>query len=376
MNRIPALDMLRGYALVAIMLNHMPAGVLRQFTLTNYTIFDAAELFVLLSGFLVGLVWLKTHESEGLGAAQWRFARRAVQVWLALIAGAVLIALLSGALTALDLKHTAVWTGYGGWLAENPLGYLGVVASLWMQPNLVDVLALYVVLMASVPLLVPLLERRPLVFALLSLAVWMAAVPLNAALPNERHGGGLLFNPFGWQVLFYAGVAMGLFRRSAMPVLRRWSGAVTVLALGVALYGTAMAVLWRFGPEGKRLADVLWHAVGKVDKWSLDEMRLAAVLAWAWLVAVPLAAPMAWLSGTAAGRALAVVGRGGLVTFVACVLLSILGDAMATNPAGTDTAWKVTVDLLVVALLWLIGLGWLHRARIGAALVAKVQTSG
>ena len=33
MNRIAALDMLRGYALVCIMLDHMPMGVLRNVTL-------------------------------------------------------------------------------------------------------------------------------------------------------------------------------------------------------------------------------------------------------------------------------------------------------------------------------------------------------
>ena len=41
--RILSLDMLRGYALVCIMLNHMPLGVLRQLTLTNFAIYDAAR---------------------------------------------------------------------------------------------------------------------------------------------------------------------------------------------------------------------------------------------------------------------------------------------------------------------------------------------
>ena len=77
MSRIRSLDMLRGYALACIMLNHMPRGVLRQLTLTNFAIYDAAELFVLLSGFLVGLVWMKVEARQGRLAAQWRFARRA-----------------------------------------------------------------------------------------------------------------------------------------------------------------------------------------------------------------------------------------------------------------------------------------------------------
>ena len=83
MNRIAALDMLRGYALVCIMLDHMPMGVLRNVTLANFTVFDAAELFVLLSGFLVGMVWVKVEERQGRQAAQLRFLKRAFQVWLA-----------------------------------------------------------------------------------------------------------------------------------------------------------------------------------------------------------------------------------------------------------------------------------------------------
>ena len=79
MKRLIALDMLRGYALVCIMLDHMPLSELRWFTLANFAIFDAAELFVLLSGFLVGMVWLSVETKQGRRAAQWRFARRAFE---------------------------------------------------------------------------------------------------------------------------------------------------------------------------------------------------------------------------------------------------------------------------------------------------------
>lgn len=44
-----------------------------------------------------------------------------------------------------------------------------------------------------------------------SVLVWILAQPLNALIPNQRPGPGLLFNPFGWQMLFFAGVAMGPF---------------------------------------------------------------------------------------------------------------------------------------------------------------------
>ena len=363
MSRNATLDMLRGSALVSIMLNHMPLGFLRQFTLVNFAIFDAAELFVLLSGFLVGLVWIKVEAREGLRAAQWRFLRRAGQVWLALVIGGVLLALLSRGLFALGLDHTAIWSEYARWIEKYPLPYIGTLALMWMQPNLLDVLALYVILLASAPVLVPLLLRWPVAFAAGSVALWLVSVPLNAMLPNQRVEGGLLFNPFGWQLLFFTGVAMGAFRHRFMPVLLRLRGLLTVLALAVTLYSLGMATLWRLGPEGKRLADIMWHAVGVVDKWPLDGMRYAAIVAASCLVAVPFARPLGLFSASALGRGLATIGRGGLFSFVCCVLLSVLGDAMDVNPPGASVARRLGVDIWVIAALWVLSEAWMRRPK-------------
>lgn len=363
MNRIATLDMLRGYALVCIMLDHMPVGWLRQFTLTNFAVYDAAEMFVLLSGFLVGLVWIKVEAREGIRAAQWRFFRRAVQVWLALLIGSVLVALLSRGLFALDLHHTAIWHEYARWIEKYPLPYIGTVALMWMQPNLLDVLALYVILLASAPVLVPILLRWPVMFFVGSIALWLVSVPLNVMLPNHRVEGGLLFNPFAWQLLFFVGVAMGAFRQRFMPTLRRHGTLVTLIAAAISLYSLAMVVSWRFGPEAKQFGDALWRLVGSVDKWSLDSVRLIAIVAASWLVAVPFARPLGWVASTGAGRALAVIGRGGLFSFVACVLLSVLGDAMDLNPAGGGVPRRLAVDIWVICTLWFVSYLWMNRGR-------------
>jgi hypothetical protein len=290
MKRIAALDMLRGYALVCIMLDHMPIGVLRNFTLANFAIFDAAELFVLLSGFLVGMVWVKVEAKEGQWAAQKRFLKRAVQVWLALVIGAVILALFSALLFALHLNHTTVWFQYSRWIFEHPLGYLATVALMWMQPNLMDVLALYVLLIATAPVTVPFLLRWPVLALAVSVLVWFFAEPLNALVPNQRPGPGLLFNPFGWQLLFFVGVAMGAFRRQIMPVLLRWRGLVTLVSTGILLFSFTMVIAWRIGLPAKPVSDVLAAISGPIDKWSLDGLRLTAILAASWMVAVPLAA--------------------------------------------------------------------------------------
>ncbi|MCQ0972025.1 OpgC domain-containing protein [Paracoccus sp. TK19116] len=359
MNRLVALDMLRGYALVCIMLDHMPASVLRSYTLANFSIFDAAELFVLLSGFLVGLVWDGVERKNGRPAARRRFARRAFEVWRALVLGGVLIALISAGLLAMGWKHTAIWNQYAVWVIDNPLGYLGTLMTMWLQPNLLDVLAVYVVLLASVPVLVPLMIRFPLSFGAGSVALWFVAPVLNGLIPNHS-GGGLLFNPFGWQMLFFTGVAMGLFRRRLMTELMPHARLLTLLSAGMFIFGATIVIASKFGEPALPLRNGLKEIYGTIDKWPLDGTRYLAILAASWLVAVPLADPMRRLAETRIGVALQQIGRGGLWSFIACVVLSVLGDALQINPADQTFAEKLPVDLWVMLTLWWLSIMWLN----------------
>ena len=359
MKRLIALDMLRGYALVCIMLDHMPASALREYTLANFSIFDAAELFVLLSGFLVGLVWQGVERNEGRRAAQWRFARRAFEVWRALVVGGLIMALLSAALLHAGLKHTAIWNQYAHWVVENPWGYLGVLATMWLQPNLLDVLAVYVVLIASAPLLVPLMLRFPFSFAAASVAMWWFAPVFNRLVPNHSDGG-LLFNPFGWQMLFFSGVAMGLFRQRLMPVLLPHARLITIVAWAMFLFGSTIIIAAQIGEPALPLRNALKLVYGSIDKWRLDGTRYLAILAASWLVAVPLAGIMERLAATRIGVGLQQIGRGGLWSFIACVLLSVLGDAFQVNPPDQHVLRKLLVDLWAMLTLWWLAAIWLQ----------------
>jgi hypothetical protein len=358
MNRLITLDMLRGYALICIMVDHMPISALRNVTLANFSIFDAAELFVLLSGFLIGIVWFAVEAKEGQRAAQWRFARRAFEVWRALIIGGFLMALLSAALLEIHMEHTAVWHEYANWVIHNPYGYLGVLATMWLQPNLLDVLAVYVILIASAPLLIPVMERFPLSFAAASAVLWWFAPVLNALIPNHREGG-LLFNPFGWQMLFYTGVAMGLYRRRIMPVLMPHRRLLTVLSAGMFLFGTAIIIGAKIGEPARIFRGALKLVYGEIDKWPLDGTRYLAIIAATWLVAVPLAEPMRRFAASRVGTAMQTIGKGGLWSFIMCVMLSVLGDAFQMNPADQGMLRRLSVDLWAILALWWLSAVWM-----------------
>lgn len=358
MKRLIELDMLRGYALIAIMINHMPLSVARVTTIANWAIFDASELFVLLSGFLVGLVWLRIEQREGRPVAQKRFARRAYEVWRAMVIGAVAMALLSAILLHFGFKHTAIWNAYARWVIEEPILYAIKVASLWLQPNLVDVLAVYVILLGSAPVLVPILIRFPVAFALGSVTLWWFAPKLGPMVPNYNPKG-ILFNPFGWQMLFFTGTAMGLFRHRFMPVLLRFQGPISFAATVMFLFGAAITIAPRFGDAALPLRLWMRSIYGNIDKWSLDGTRYLAIMAAAWLVAVPFLRPIRWFSDTAIGRAMQEIGKGGLWSFIICVLLSVLGDALQMNPPDQGIAARIAIDVWVILTLWYAS--WVYR---------------
>jgi len=214
-----------------------------------------------------------------------------------------------------------------------------------------------------VPVTVPFMLRWPWLAMAVSVVVWIFALPLNALIPNQRPGPGLLFNPFGWQMLFFAGVAMGAFRERIMPVLRRHSALLTWVSVGVLLFGLTIVIAWKIGAPAKPVSQFLRQITGGIDKWSLDFMRFTAILAASWIVAVPLARPFAWMAATAPGEALAEIGRGGLFSFIACVMLSIWGDALDMSaPAGPLNFWlRLAIDLWLVVAFWTISAVWMRR---------------
>ena len=51
------LDFFRGVSLVLIFIDHVPENILSYFTLQGLTFFDAAEVFIFISGFTAALVY-------------------------------------------------------------------------------------------------------------------------------------------------------------------------------------------------------------------------------------------------------------------------------------------------------------------------------
>src|SRR6202043_3511344 len=60
------LDFFRGAALMLIFIDHIPENVLSYFTLQAVQFYDAAEIFIFISGFTAALVYGRTMLTHGV----------------------------------------------------------------------------------------------------------------------------------------------------------------------------------------------------------------------------------------------------------------------------------------------------------------------
>jgi hypothetical protein len=262
--RIPEIDFWRGFALIVILVDHVPRNGLDRLTPQNFGFSDAAETFVFLSGVSVSLAYAPTLQKAGFGGLVKRCATRAAKLYLVQIAMvACNIAIPVAAAKVVGDEGVALRQGLS-WFVGSPVSSLVGAATLFYQTNFSDVLALYVVLMLWAPVVIFLASRSPAWALLASIAVYVAG--------RGRAGGGgdgWYFNPFAWQLVFAIGVICALRWRSGLP---RPQGRLVVLALAIIL-GAAILSIRAMGLKATALAHL------DLDKPDLGVMRLAHFLA-------------------------------------------------------------------------------------------------
>jgi hypothetical protein len=217
------LDLLRGFANWAIFLNHMPNNVVNWITTRNYGFSDGADLFVFISGYTAALVFGRMMRDYGFLIGATRLFRRVWQLYLAHMVLFVVYVAAVGYF-ALRFSFDAILHEYNvARMIDKPFETLIESLLLRFKPLNLDVLPLYIVLMALFPFVLWIMLRRPSLTILGSLALYLAARRFGwnfAAYPE----GGWFFNPFCWQLLFCLGAWAALGGRIWVgPVIEaRW----------------------------------------------------------------------------------------------------------------------------------------------------------
>ena len=363
--RDPRADICRGLALWMIVLNHTPGNWLGGFTLKNFAFSDATEAFVLLAGYAGAFAYAGQADRQGWAPAAAALVRRVSKLYVAHIFLLVVFTAQVGFSAAALDRATYLDELALDPFAEQPYRTLLEALLLRFQPHFLDILPLYIVLLA---MLIPalLLRRQPWWLLGVSLALWLGVRLGDVNLPRWQEGGWF-FNPLAWQLLFVAGFLIGQAARGAgsigLPPRNPWLTAAAVLLLGAGLF--AMVTL-----EHSPVLTEAWplwvpEFLAGIDKTSLHPVRLTSILALAYLVGAHVPRGAAFLSAPWM-RPFDRMGRNSLPVFCFGILLSFLARLMLEEAEG----WAMQAAVNVFCLAALIAVarlaGWSRATALPA----------
>jgi hypothetical protein len=217
------LDFFRGIAMFIILVAHVQSDWLALWIPARFGFSDATEMFVFCSGMASALAFGRVFREQGLIVGTARVIFRMWQVYWAHIGLFITVAVTTVWLTSLNLTET----DYTGMLNlyrffGAPMVHLPGLLTLGYVPNYFDILPMYIVVLALMPLVIALSRIHLALVAVLVLGLWLGANITGLNFPAEPNSARpWFFNPFGWQLVFFTGFAFMSGWLKAPPVDKR-----------------------------------------------------------------------------------------------------------------------------------------------------------
>ena len=344
------LDLLRGFAVFAMVANHF-GGSSWLYLITGGDTFmvSAAEAFIFISGVTVGIVYGALALKEGLWAAQVKAFKRALTLYKLAV---VLTLLFAG----VSLLFKLPWSS--GIQIDNPLVFVFNVATMRQTMYLTDIPLMYTFLMLAAPIGLWLLVRgRTALLLAASSTLWLAfqLFPSQILVPWPIIGN-TTFNLAAWQLLFFAAMTIGFHRNALAKKLSALPRLPYLLFTGVLL-------VWWIQFNAMHGA-VLTRLIPGLDTTSLmGELFLKSALGPGRLIASAilfqfafLAVTVLWKPITAAfGWFLLPLGQNALYGYTWHVLIIGLFYAALPYLPGNVTAMgtlNTALQLSVILIIW------------------------
>ena len=375
------LDFFRGIAMFIILIAHTPGNFLTSWIPARWGFSDATEMFIFCSGMASAIAFGGTFDRAGwlLGSA--RVAFRVWQVYWAHIGLFIAVAALMAGLDYYGDYDKNYIGSLNLWkFFEDPAVPLLGLISLTYVPNYFDILPMYIVVLAMMPIVIALQRiHTGLVFAFM-VTVWLAAQAwlfgdYHIALPAEPWSErNWFFNPFGWQLVFFTGFALmrGWIPKPPVHTVLIILSAVIVLAniplnnIGV----RAVARDWFFVTEtGNPVIDAriaIKPMINKSDFGLFRYIQFLALAYLAWVIAGDkgdnLLARGTGLLARVWGRFLKIilkVGQQSLAVFIVSMFTArVMGFVMNMIGRTTTTTLLVNLGGAMFLVATAYGAGW------------------
>jgi hypothetical protein len=372
------LDFFRGLSLIFIFVDHIPGNVLSYFTLQPWTFFDAAEVFIFISGFTAALVYGRRLASKGVIYATAQVWRRAWQLYVAHIFLFVLF--------VAEVSYTAATFKNPMYNEEMRVAdfldepHIAVVKALLLQfqPAFLDILPMYIVMLVIFPAVLIGMRAHWLLVLVPSAVLYIAVQVFDLAVPAYPAGHEWYFNPLAWQFLFVSGAVLAHLTAQGndFPRLLKIAFPIAAVIFVVAL---VVRVSWTLHGIWEPVPALLLKELWPADKNNLALARLIPFFALVVLVAT-LVPPNARFLGSRAARPLVLCGQQSLEIFCLGILLSALGHIIISE-YGSALPLKLAVNAAGIAIMVLTAqaMDWyrvLDRAPVARPSAARARGDG
>lgn len=373
------IDMLRGIALVMMVVAHTELlSAINIFTWERFGLTTGAEGFVILSGFMLGMLNRQRLQKEVLLTIGWTLWRRAGKIYLVNIVIVLLILLLSALplINTFEVTHFVdrysgtVWALFPA-TPQIKETWFNVVLYLQIGPHQTQILGLYICLLLVSPLFLWLLQTRR--------AGWLIAASLLGYLAYQRWPLRLTVSEFefafpllAWQLIYVLGMCCGWFKDELTSLARTPAGYVVITLM--VIYALVMMFVAQnhtnpFMPPALLLhiippADFNWFYHHLAAKNALGPCRVINDFCLILLVYLILTRCW-WPINKVAGWFLIPLGQHSLYTFILHVFV-VLGVSQFVTFDLWQQAWlrNTAIHLGALGLLW-----WMAKKEIGGRFI-------
>lgn len=364
------LDLFRGIALWFIYLDHIPSNIVAWITVRNYGFSDATEIFIFVSGFTAAFVYGRAMRDYGFVVSSARILKRAWQIYVAHI---FLFVIYMG-----QIAYVA--RGFQNPLYAEEMNILEFLQQpdvtlvqallLKFKPVNMDVLPLYIVLMACFPPVLWLLLRNAVLALALSLLVYILAWEFGWNLPAYP-SGSWFFNPFAWQLLFVFGAWCALGGAERLRWLTR-SRITLAIAIAYLVFAFFITLTWHIPRLAPLVPKWLGELLYPIDKTNLDVLRFAHFLALAAVTVYFIPRDWPYLQSQWLRPAI-LCGQHSLEIFCLGVFL-----AFAAHFAKVEISPGIPMQIVVsvLGILIMVSVAWLLSWYKGATARKVVARSG
>jgi len=352
------IDWLRGLAMTCVIVNHSKLqSLLSWFSYERFWTVTAAEVFVVLSGTVLGIVYGNKLRRGGWWDAVRGLSKRAVTLWLAFVVVTLSIVVL--AVSGVDVQ--ALTTANDGMIEvfdpyRLDAAALRDIALMRSGPWAFEIVALYVwLVIATIPSLFLLRRldwRALLAFSWVLYGCYRIAPHALTSAHFET-----AFPILVWQLPFVHGIVIGYERKRIQAIVTRRPRILSAAAIGASAIFMAFALCnpWADGPRllratlvsEDRFVDLYWRYFSLSDLGIGRLLNLAATLPVGYLLLT-----FFWKVARPIGGVLVTLGQQSLGAFVLHVYAMLL---IAHLPLPSESGLGINTLLQVAVILGIAG---------------------